>query len=109
MRYWIHEAAGWLLLVVGLYLFYACFAWLLDPNHVIEAGVLSVIAIIVFRGGLHMLKVAMAARICMQAQDGQTPNEPLGLSNLPPGLSRRSAHSRQPAVRPRRPDLGQRL
>lgn len=70
MRYWLHEIAGWILLAVGLYLLYRCYTWLLDPYHILEAGVLAVIGVIVFRGGLHLIKVAMAARVCSEAREG---------------------------------------
>jgi hypothetical protein len=72
MRYWLHEVAGWLLLAVGLYLLYACYRWLLDPYHILEAAVLGVIGLVVFRGGLHLIKVAMAARVCLQAREKPT-------------------------------------
>jgi len=75
MRYWIHEIAGWLLLAIGIYLLYACYSWLLDPYHILEAGALTVIGIIVFRGGLHLIKVAMAARVCLQAQEQAAASE----------------------------------
>jgi hypothetical protein len=68
MRFWIREIAGWLLVGVGLFIFYVCAAILLRGNPlIIEAGGLTLIGIIVFRGGIHLLKVAVAARICMKA------------------------------------------
>jgi hypothetical protein len=58
---------GWFLIGVGLFVFYICFAILLIPQtKFVEASILSVIGIIVFRGGIHLLKVAVAARIAMR-------------------------------------------
>ena len=68
MRFWVREIAGWLLVGLGLFIFYICFAILLTAEPLIlEAGPLTLIGIIVFRGGIHLLKVAVAARICMKA------------------------------------------
>jgi hypothetical protein len=78
MRFWIREVAGWALLVLGLFMFYLSYHMLIgypDPvtglprRMVLEAGQWSVVGIIVFRGGIHLLKVAVAARVCMQAVD----------------------------------------
>jgi hypothetical protein len=69
MSFWIREIAGWLLLALGLFLFYICLAILLAPGpRLLEAGPIAVIGIFVFRGGLHFLKVAVAARVAMRAQ-----------------------------------------
>ena len=69
MRFWIRETAGWLLLLLGLFLFWVCLALLLNERpQYIQAGPLTLIAIIVFRGGIHLLKVAVAARVCLHAQ-----------------------------------------
>ncbi len=67
MRFWIREIMGWLLVLVGLLLFYICVAILLGPHDIVEAMSISVLGIFVFRGGIHLLKVAVAARIAMQA------------------------------------------
>ncbi len=69
MRFWIREIMGWLLVLAGLLLFYICLAILLGPHHeIVEATILSMLGIFVFRGGIHLLKVAVAARIAMQTQ-----------------------------------------
>ena len=69
MRFWIREILGWLLIIAGLYVFAICLAILLQPApRIFEAPILSVIGIVVFRGGIHLLKVAVAARVCMQTQ-----------------------------------------
>jgi hypothetical protein len=67
MRFWIREIMGWVLVGLGLFIFYICIV-LLFNHSVIEVGPLFIIGIIVFRGGIHLLKVAVAARICMLAQ-----------------------------------------
>jgi hypothetical protein len=69
MRFWIREFTGWLLLALGLFIFYVCLLLLLDqPPKLLPSGPLTLIGIIVFRGGIHLLKVAVAARVCLQAQ-----------------------------------------
>jgi antibiotic biosynthesis monooxygenase (ABM) superfamily enzyme len=76
IRFWFRELMGWLLVVLGLYLFVVCLALLLNPEpSILEAPVISVIGIVVFRGGIHLLKVAVAARIAMQtlAQPAERP------------------------------------
>ncbi len=68
-RYWTRELAGWLLVLLGLGFFYLCLALLLNPQpSILEVPAISIIGIVVFRGGIHLLKVAVAARICLQAQ-----------------------------------------
>ncbi len=69
MRYWLRELAGWLLMGLGLFVFFICYAILTNQGpHLLEAGPLTLIGIIIFRGGIHLLKVATAARICLHAQ-----------------------------------------
>jgi len=90
MRFWSREIAGWGLVVLGLLMFYQCFHFLnrtvvlRDANGVervelrpgyIEAGQWSIIGIFVFRGGIHLLKVAVAARVCMQANEQSKPEK----------------------------------
>ena len=67
MRFWLREIAGWLLVGLGLFIFYIVLAiTLTERPWLITAGPLTLIGIIVFRGGIHLLKVAVAARICMK-------------------------------------------
>ena len=73
IRFWIRELLGWFLVGVGLFIFYWCAALLLAPGYFFEASVLSVIGIMVFRGGIHLLKVAIAARIAMQFAEKPKP------------------------------------
>jgi hypothetical protein len=75
MRFWVRELAGWGLVLLGV----GCFGlslWLLIvpvPPLYFEAGGPSLIGFFLFRGGIHLLKVAVAARICLQAQDKLRP------------------------------------
>jgi hypothetical protein len=81
MRFWIREIAGWLLVLLGLFIFYICFAILLtDGPWLLEAIFLTVIGVVVYRSGIHLLKVAVAARVCLYAQarlreDGTSPRD----------------------------------
>jgi hypothetical protein len=73
MRYWVHEIAGWLLVALGLLAFYACYQFLLLENRIIESGPLMIIGIFLFRGGLHLVKIAVAAHVAGQTQDRLAP------------------------------------
>jgi hypothetical protein len=72
---WLREIAGWLLVAGGLFLIYICYLFL-QEKRIIEAGPLSILGIIVFRGGIHLLKVAVAARICLEAKDRARQDRP---------------------------------
>ena len=88
MRFWTREVAGWLLLALGLYVFYRSYALLIDGHqYQIEGGILTIIGIFLFRGGIHLLKIAVAARACMEAQqrldsDRVKPGGPLASARL---------------------------
>jgi hypothetical protein len=77
MRFWVREIFGWLLVLLGLFVFYTCYALLTNAtlNRIIECGPLMVIGIFVFRGGIHLLKIAVAARVCLHAQALQREQE----------------------------------
>ena len=72
MRFWVRELAGWVLVLLGLAAFGVSIG-MLTQHYFIEAGVPSLIGFFVFRGGIHLLKVAVAARVCLQAQDRLRP------------------------------------
>lgn len=87
VRYLIRELAGWALIALGLYVFYQVYLFcdpppppLLpgqDPKqpqpkpapHTLEAFCLTIVGVFIFRGGIHLLKMAVAARICREAQE----------------------------------------
>lgn len=67
MRFWMRELAGWLLVALGIYVFIVVFSLLLNPAPgILESGPLTLVGIILFRGGIHLLKVAVAARVATQ-------------------------------------------
>jgi hypothetical protein len=68
MRFWWRELSGWFLIGLGL-LFFVLVYELCMGHYVVEAWPMAIIGIVVFWGGVHLLKVAIAARICQQAQD----------------------------------------
>jgi hypothetical protein len=69
MNYWTREVAGWMLVVIGLFVYYRCYALLTGGNHYILEGIaLAFAGTIVFRGGIHLLKVALAAQAVMEAR-----------------------------------------
>jgi hypothetical protein len=66
MNFWLREVAGWALVVLGLLIFLMCFQFL-TASAIFEAWPLAIVGIVVFRGGIHLLKVAVAARVCLEA------------------------------------------
>jgi hypothetical protein len=69
--FWVREITGWALIVLGLAAFYVVYFVFLrsSPARVFESGPMVLIGIFLFRGGIHLLKVAVAARICQQTPE----------------------------------------
>ncbi len=61
MSVWVREILGWLLLGCGLAVFFIAYR-LLEHRRVFDVLPLCFIGYIIFRGGLHLIKVATAAR-----------------------------------------------
>jgi hypothetical protein len=70
--YWSREIVGWLLVLGGLYAFVVAYDLLLS-RRVFEAAPLTFIGFIVFRGGIHILKVAVAAQATLTQTDAAQP------------------------------------
>ena len=70
-RFWIREILGWCLILIGLYVFMIALSLLLQPTppgpRIFEAPAFVLVGFVVFRGGIHLLKVAVAARVCLHA------------------------------------------
>jgi uncharacterized membrane protein YidH (DUF202 family) len=70
MRFWTREVVGWILLALGLHVFYRSYTLLIDnSSRQIEGGILTIVGIFLFRGGIQLLRIAVAARACMEAQE----------------------------------------
>lgn len=68
----LREITGWMLIVAGFFFFYLVFTLAVEdatPRKSLEMCLLTVIGVFVFRGGIHLLKVAIAAQVCQQTQD----------------------------------------
>ena len=66
MLYWGRELAGWVLVSVGVLVFVATLI-VLANGRLMESGPMAFMGFVVFRGGIHLLKVAVAARVCTEA------------------------------------------
>jgi hypothetical protein len=67
MRYFWRELIGWALVALGVVIFLWAALLLTLYHGVFEAGPMTIAGIFVFRGGIHLLKVAVAARVCTEA------------------------------------------
>ncbi len=70
--YWSRELAGWALIGVGLWQFWNTYM-LLTNRRIFEAGPSAFIAFVIFRGGLHLLKVAVAAQASRSLPESAQP------------------------------------
>lgn len=70
--YWSREVAGWALLAAGLWQFWNTYTLLLN-RRIFEAAPSAFIAFVVFRGGLHLLKVAVAAQAARSLPEAAQP------------------------------------
>jgi hypothetical protein len=66
MSFWFRELAGWALVGLGLAMFALIFFYIRE-GQVYRTMTIAIISVFVFRGGIHLLKVAVAARVCEQA------------------------------------------
>ena len=68
MFFWLREIAGWLLAALGVYLIWMGVGELqsydVDPR-MIEGSVLCATGVMVLRFGIHLIRVATAARIVL--------------------------------------------
>jgi len=68
---WSREIIGWLLVALGIAAFGMGFVFLTN-RRIFEAAPMAFMGFIIFRGGVHLVKVAVAARLCQTASDTLT-------------------------------------
>ncbi len=74
--FWVREALGWVLVATGLYVFYQAMAALLrEGPFILEGPLFITIGFIIFRGGLQLIKIGVAGRVCLQAQKAALAHE----------------------------------
>ncbi len=62
MIFWVREIAGWALLLLGLAAFAKVYELASEAEYrIFEIIIMTVVGVFVFRGGIHLLKVAVAA------------------------------------------------
>jgi len=71
--FWTREIAGWALIGLGLLVFIIAFFIFLPHHMIVETVPAAFMGFIIFRGGIHLVKVAVAARICQQAAAAPKP------------------------------------
>jgi hypothetical protein len=78
MHLWLREVVGWVLILLGVYVFFRAFLLLTAGNQfLLEGGTVTLIGVVIFRGGIHLLKIAVAARICLAAEENPRPEPPI--------------------------------
>ena len=90
MHFWVRELLGWLFMLLGLALIGLCIMFV-NSRLMVEGSITAFVGVMVFRAGIHLLKVAVAARIYMNTRsspNAQTPAE------LAVGKPRPIVHSR---------------
>ena len=66
--FWLREIAGWLLILVSLYLLRVGLVFLNDLNHpgLVESGIVMLTGLGVMRCGILLVRVSTAARLCRE-------------------------------------------
>ena len=64
--YWFREIVGWFFILLGLWLFYVSYFVLMQNNLYVQATPTVIMGLVIFRGGIHFLKISLAARVARQ-------------------------------------------
>ena len=80
--YWSREVAGWALVGVGLWAFWNTYTSLTNKR-LLEAAPMGFVAFVIFRGGVHLLKVAVAAQAARSLPEGSAAPQARKASRLP--------------------------
>jgi len=79
--FWLREISGWVLTSLGIFMFFIVYEFC-ERRWIFEAGIFGILGVFVFRGGIHLLKVAIAARICVKSQENTNIHFEASGSNL---------------------------
>lgn len=94
MSVWLREIAGWVLLGVGLAAFAGCYTEFLLKKRLLTAIPILMMGFWIFRAGMHLIKVAVAARACAEAKADVAAAKPMRRAiamGKPPAELRKSA------------------
>jgi hypothetical protein len=70
--YWTREIAGWILILIGLLACWNSYSLFLQKR-VLDGVPVMFLGFIIFRGGIHVLKVAVAAQAAMLLPESPKP------------------------------------
>lgn len=90
MTIWVREVAGWALVLLGIVLFGEACLFVINKR-IFSAGPFLFAAFVIFRGGLHLVKVATAARACRDVAPippARTVARPMRSRTFTPGTPR---------------------
>lgn len=93
---WFRELAGWLLLGGGVGAFVLCYVQFLLNGLVVQGVIFGFAGLILFRGGLALLKLAVASRAARDVKR-EMATQAAAVKQVRPQLG-----SNQPAGRPRK-------
>lgn len=83
MFFWVREIAGWMLVLLGLGLVGLALSFLSD-RQVVEGGVATMAALFIFRGGLLLIRISTAARVCLQSDKDPSARSAPDLNRVSP-------------------------
>jgi hypothetical protein len=98
MGVWTREVLGWVLLGVGLAAFAMCYVVFLLNRWIVEAFIAAFIGFTIFRAGIHLLKVATAARAARDIKRELTPSSTT--RRVRPVLAEEASGRPRPSVLP---------
>ena len=98
MGVWTREVLGWVLLGVGLAAFAMCYVVFLLNRWIIEAFIAAFVGFTIFRAGIHLLKVATAARAARDIKRELTPSS--AIRRVRPVLAEEASGRPRPSVLP---------
>lgn len=69
MLFWVREIAGWMLVLLALFLLNVGINYI-TATKIVQAGVVMFSAMGVLRVGILLIRISTAARICLKEQPG---------------------------------------